>query len=326
VLSEDAKVSDAAQLMAAKRCDCVLVSDPYTHQLSGILTGKDLAYRVVAAGLDPAKTLVQQVMTPQPFSVTFSHNAIEALKIMITRKFRHLPVVADKDTASEYSVATTTATGMTDHTPRICVLDITRCLRDALERMEKAFESKIKLREALEGVQRQLEDGLGDSQSNQQLFVLSQILGDKVRVPTLRDLLLSGSWEPHPRAEPGKVSLKTSVLKAAVVMKQVSDTAVLVTDETDHVTGILTSKDILLRVMAASLNPDNTTVVRVMTPHPECVSADMNALDALRKMYDGRFLHLPVVDSEQNSLIGMVSAHQLTCIIMDQVCVLFSFL
>ncbi|KAG1084599.1 hypothetical protein G6F42_021720 [Rhizopus arrhizus] len=44
-------VIEAAQLMAAKRSDCVLVVDDEEH-LSGIFTAKDLAYRVVADNLD----------------------------------------------------------------------------------------------------------------------------------------------------------------------------------------------------------------------------------------------------------------------------------
>lgn len=48
---ESILVIEAAQLMAAKRSDCVLVVDDEEH-LSGIFTAKDLAYRVVADNLD----------------------------------------------------------------------------------------------------------------------------------------------------------------------------------------------------------------------------------------------------------------------------------
>ncbi|KAG0783599.1 hypothetical protein G6F22_008618 [Rhizopus arrhizus] len=46
-VKENMLVIEAAQLLAAKRSDCVLVVDDEEH-LSGIFTAKDLAYRVVA--------------------------------------------------------------------------------------------------------------------------------------------------------------------------------------------------------------------------------------------------------------------------------------
>lgn len=49
---ETITVSDASQLCAAKRTDCVLVVDE-EEGLSGIFTAKDLAYRV---SLQPSET------------------------------------------------------------------------------------------------------------------------------------------------------------------------------------------------------------------------------------------------------------------------------
>ncbi|KAL8151330.1 hypothetical protein V2J09_021138 [Rumex salicifolius] len=34
----------------------------------------------------------------------------------------------------------------------------------------------------------------------------------------------------------------------------------------------------------------------VMTPNPECATLDTSILDSLRLMYEGKFLHLPVMD------------------------------
>ena len=44
-------VAEAAQLMAAKREDCVLVTDD-DDRIAGIFTAKDLAFRVVGAGIN----------------------------------------------------------------------------------------------------------------------------------------------------------------------------------------------------------------------------------------------------------------------------------
>lgn len=49
-------------------------------------------------------------------------------------------------------------------------------------------------------------------------------------------------------------------------------------------------KDIVLRVIAAGLNPENCTVVRVMTPNPDTATPDTTVLDALKLMNGRVFL------------------------------------
>ncbi|KAL4559551.1 hypothetical protein LXL04_031693 [Taraxacum kok-saghyz] len=62
--------------------------------------------------------------------------------------------------------------------------------------------------------------------------------------------------------------------------------------------GILTSKDILMRVISLGLGPESTIVEKVMTPNPECANIDTPIVDALHTMHHGKFLHLHVVDRE----------------------------
>lgn len=51
-----------------------------------------------------------------------------------------------------------------------------------------------------------------------------------------------------------------------------------------QVTGIITPKDVMNRVVSQGLNPDTTPVSEVMTPNPDIVPADMTALDALKEV------------------------------------------
>jgi CBS domain-containing protein len=67
-------------------------------------------------------------------------------------------------------------------------------------------------------------------------------------------------------------------------MKENRTTAVLVQDQ-GAITGIFTSKDVVLRVIAPGLDPANCSVVRVMTPHPDFAPMDMTLQAALRKMH-----------------------------------------
>jgi CBS domain containing-hemolysin-like protein len=86
-----------------------------------------------------------------------------------------------------------------------------------------------------------------------------------------------------------------------------------------QITGIFTSKDVVLRVIAAGLDPANCSVIRVMTPHPDFAPADMSIQQALRKMHDGHYLNLPVMNKESDEIVGMVDVLKLTYATLDQV-------
>jgi CBS domain-containing protein len=72
----------------------VLVIEHGTNTMRGILTERDVMIRVVAKGLDPARTLVSAVMTADPDSVGPETRVADAVLMMIEHDFRHLPVVA----------------------------------------------------------------------------------------------------------------------------------------------------------------------------------------------------------------------------------------
>ena len=83
-------VRDAAQLMARRRIGAVMIGD--ADRLLGIFTERDLAVKVVAAGLDPETTPLSQVMTPSPDTLAPDDTAHHALSMMRERGYRHLPV------------------------------------------------------------------------------------------------------------------------------------------------------------------------------------------------------------------------------------------
>ena len=98
--------------------------------------------------------------------------------------------------------------------------------------------------------------------------------------------------------------LKASVHEATMLMKENRTTAVLVKDTNEQVAGIFTSKDVVLRVIAAGLDL-KCSVVRVMTPQPDVAPIGLPVQDALRKMFDGHYLNLPVVANE-GDIIGLL--------------------
>ena len=84
-------VRRAATLMAKRNVGAVMVIED--GQLAGIFTERDVVFRVVARGLDPAATRLADVMTRKPRTIGPNTTFGRAILLMHDHGFRHLPVV-----------------------------------------------------------------------------------------------------------------------------------------------------------------------------------------------------------------------------------------
>lgn len=87
-------VQDAAKLMSEKNIAALIVVDG-DGNIIGIVTERDMTQRVIAAGLDAQTTAVDAIMTKNPDTLSPDDSAGDALELMQTRRYRHLPVAAD---------------------------------------------------------------------------------------------------------------------------------------------------------------------------------------------------------------------------------------
>ena len=90
-LPPSATVRDAARVMAERHIGAILVV--VDGRLQGIFTERDVLARVVAAGLDPDHTVLGGVMTPNPDTIAPNDTALDALRRMAERGYRHRPVL-----------------------------------------------------------------------------------------------------------------------------------------------------------------------------------------------------------------------------------------
>jgi CBS domain-containing protein len=277
---------EAAQLMSAKRENCILVVND-SEQLLGIFTAKDLAFRVVGKGVNAASVTIDQIMTANPLCAMADTPASEALNLMVQRGFRHLPVLDENNSI-------------------VGVLDITKCYQEAMEKLERMYDSSKKLHDALEGVHMEI----GVSQQPMHVMKYFESLKSVMSGPTLETVLDENTL-------PSYVNVKTTVQDAAILMKENHTTAVLVKDSNEIVSGIFTSKDVVLRVIAAGLDPKTVSVIRVMTAQPDVAPKELSIQAALRKMFDGHYLNLPVV--EDSEIIGIVEVLKLTYATLEQI-------
>jgi CBS domain-containing protein len=104
------------------------------------------------------------------------------------------------------------------------------------------------------------------------------------------------------------IRAEDTVREASRYMTERRVGAVAVLDGT-RLSGILSERDIMSRVVAVKLDPDNTRVKDVMTRDLVVGDATESHDEGLRKMKQAGCRHLPVV--EEDRLVGMVSARDL---------------
>lgn len=99
-----------------------------------------------------------------------------------------------------------------------------------------------------------------------------------------------------------------TVMDAVRYMAQVRRGAVPVIDG-DGLVGMFSERDLMLRVVLAGKDPENTKVADVMTRDLVVAPADSTHAECLAKMLKMHFRHLPVVDGDR--LIGLISVRDL---------------
>ena len=95
-------VIDAVRAMNHKGVGALLVMDG--DRAVGIFTERDVLRRIVDVDRDPAITHVVEVMTPDPQSVFLETRVADAMDLMTSRRFRHLPVMEDGQVVGMVSI------------------------------------------------------------------------------------------------------------------------------------------------------------------------------------------------------------------------------
>ncbi len=121
--------------------------------------------------------------------------------------------------------------------------------------------------------------------------------------PLIRELLAS----KHSRVEAIEPGATVGTAVAQMNARHVGSLLVI---EQRRLVGILTERDLLVRVLAAKLDPAGITVGSVMTRNPIVITADDTIFDAMTVVTRTRCRHLPVVD--RGEICGIVSVGDLT--------------
>ncbi|MEM2509454.1 MAG: CBS domain-containing protein [Candidatus Methanomethylicia archaeon] len=90
-ISPKASITEAARIMSEKDIGGVLVIDE--NKPVGMLTERDIVRRVVAQGLNPSNTRVEEAMSAPLFFIDANAEISDAARLMATENIRRLPVM-----------------------------------------------------------------------------------------------------------------------------------------------------------------------------------------------------------------------------------------
>lgn len=96
-----------------------------------------------------------------------------------------------------------------------------------------------------------------------------------------------------------------TLLTAAEKMARLDVGALPICGEDNRLKGMLTDRDIVVKVLARGKNPAETRATELAQGKPVTIGADDSAEEALRTMTEHRVRRLPVIDGHE--LIGIVS-------------------
>jgi CBS domain-containing protein len=96
-----------------------------------------------------------------------------------------------------------------------------------------------------------------------------------------------------------------SVLDAAKRLAELDVGAMPICGEDDRLKGMVTDRDIVVKVLAQGRDPSSTTAGELGEGKPVTIGADDSVEEAIRTMKDHKVRRLPVIDGHR--LIGIVS-------------------
>ena len=105
---------------------------------------------------------------------------------------------------------------------------------------------------------------------------------------------------------PASCSASDTVTKVAGLMKQHDVGSVPVVESDKRLVGIVTDRDIVVKVVAAGRNPEQAAVKEAMTPNPASCKGDDDLDYALKLMKERQVRRMPIVDGS-GRLAGIIA-------------------
>ena len=102
-IAADASVFEAIKVMADESIGSLVVLDE-NGKLTGIVTERDYARKVIVMGRSSKDTRVAEIMTTNVLTAGSDHTVNACMEIMTERRIRHLPVVENDQVIAMVSI------------------------------------------------------------------------------------------------------------------------------------------------------------------------------------------------------------------------------
>jgi len=106
-----------------------------------------------------------------------------------------------------------------------------------------------------------------------------------------------------------KATVTASIFEVMQTMVAEDVGRIIITDD-DVPVGIFTEKDVVKRVINAKVDAKKTAIKKVMTAPVRAVREETHIVDALGKMYQGKYRHL-LVRGRRGKIIGIISMRRI---------------
>lgn len=117
------------------------------------------------------------------------------------------------------------------------------------------------------------------------------------------------------RTDPIAASRKAAIAEVASLMRDEQVGSVII-EEDDRPVGIITDRDITVKVTAEGRDPHDVTAEDVMTPDPVTVERDAGVFELIETMAENSVRRIPVVDGD--TLYGIITLDDIDRLLSDE--------
>jgi len=285
-VNETDDCSLAARIMLQRNIGALPVKDANGF-LRGIVTDRDLVIRLISRRVKAPTVSVASIMTPNVSMIYDDENLMVAERQMIERGLRRLVVLRRFDNTV---IGIVSVDDIAVWASMARAGEVVRAAANAAQPSGPTVKPDVtatNVRTTTQGP-----GGAGFVAQGQEEFASSTYLVSHVYSPDIE-------W----------INDTESCQEAAIRMRgrNIGCLPVCTAGAQGRLAGILTDRDLVVRVLALGLDPESTLVRDAMSKDVVCCFSDDNLADAQKLMIDRSVRRLPVLNRGDNKVIGVMS-------------------
>lgn len=279
-MSSSTPFLEAAKSMFEKKIGSLTLGEG--TKIEGIFTERDVISKLPLVLEDPMRPL-SDLMTPSPLTLKNDATLSDAISIMSSREFRHLPVTNENG----------------DIEKMISIKDVLKFISELFSEHMNDFKPINDWNKM--GVNLQEQAILYDYHKEE-----GKLSEDVFDIPIKRIVNTSIS----------KFNSQTSIREALLKLHERREAIALIMEYETELVGVVTERDILYKVFSSDLSLD-LPIEEIMTSSPHVLSVNHQFGNALSNMFAYGYRNIPVVNQE-GFPIGNISLLELLIFLANE--------